>query len=78
VPCLVDGQVAGQELDVLLASDDDAKARVAGLVEAEGLRPVDAGPLHRARQLEQTGFLHVALQDTLGTGFGSALKIVTP
>jgi 8-hydroxy-5-deazaflavin:NADPH oxidoreductase len=76
---LVNGQVAGQQLDVLLASDDDdAKARVAGLVEAAGLRPVDAGPLRRARQLEQTGFLHMALQNALGTGFGSALKIVTP
>jgi NADPH-dependent F420 reductase len=76
---LVEGQVAGQQLDVLLASDDDdAKAQVVGLVEAAGLRPVDAGPLRRARQLEQTGFLHMTLQNTLGTGFGSALKIVAP
>jgi hypothetical protein len=34
--------------------------------------------LRRARQLEQLGFLHMALQDNLGSGYGSAIKIVTP
>src|SRR5215207_5548432 len=72
------GQVGGQQLDVFLAGDDeDAKATVSRLVEAGGLRAVDAGPLRRARQLEQLGFLHMALQDKLGTGFGSAVKVVT-
>jgi 8-hydroxy-5-deazaflavin:NADPH oxidoreductase len=75
---LVGGEVGGQPLDVLLAGDDDAKAEVAALVEAGGLRPVDAGPLRRARQLEHLGFLHMALQDTLGSGYGSAVKLVTP
>ena len=72
------GQVGGQQLDVFLAGDDeDAKATVSRLVEAGGLRAVDAGPLRRARQLEQLGFLHMSLQDRLGTGFGSAVKVVT-
>ena len=72
---LVTGQVAGQPLDVLIAGDnEDAKAAVAQLVEAGGLRPVDAGPLRRARQLEHAGFLHMALQQPLGTGFASALR----
>jgi NADPH-dependent F420 reductase len=76
---LVGGRVADQQLDVLLAGDDEAaKAAVADLVRAGGLRSVDAGPLRRARQLEQLGFLHMALQDSLGSGFGSAVKFVTP
>jgi 8-hydroxy-5-deazaflavin:NADPH oxidoreductase len=74
---LVGGEVGGQPLDVFVASDDpDAKKKVAGLIEAGGLRPVDAGPLRRARQLESLGFLHMTLQQPLGTGFGSAVKVV--
>lgn len=71
------GEVSGQQLDVLLASDDeDAKGTVASLVESSGLRAVDAGPLRRARQLEALGYLHMAVQEGLGTGYGSAVKIV--
>ena len=76
---LVEGEVDGMPLDVLLAGDDEgAKAEVASLVEAGGMRAVDAGPLRRARQLEHLGFLHMALQDTLGADGGSAVKFVTP
>jgi 8-hydroxy-5-deazaflavin:NADPH oxidoreductase len=72
------GEVSGQQLDVFLAGDNaDAKATVARLVNAGGLRAVDTGPLRRAQQLEQLGFLHMALQDKLGTGYGSAVKIIT-
>jgi predicted dinucleotide-binding enzyme len=74
---LNEGQVGGQPLDVFLAADDaDAKATVAGLVEDGGLRPVDAGPLRRARELEAAGLLHMSVQGTLGTGFTSALKVI--
>ena len=74
---LVSGEVAGQALDVLIAGDDDdAKRKVAELVAAGALRPIDVGPLRRARQLEQLGFLHISLQDRLGTGFGSAVKFI--
>jgi NADPH-dependent F420 reductase len=73
------GEVAGHRLDVLMAGDDqEAKASVAALVEAGGMRAVDAGPLRRARQLEHLGFLHMALQDVLGASFGSAVKFITP
>ena len=73
---LVAGEVAGEPLDVFLASDDkEAKAIVSKLVRDGGLRPVDAGPLRRARELEAAGLLHMSVQGTLGTGFGSALKI---
>ena len=75
---LREGAVAGQTLDVFLAGDDeDAKATIAQLAEDGGLRPVDAGPLGRARELEAAGLLHMTLQGTLGTGFGSALKILS-
>lgn len=75
---LVDGSVAGQPLDVLIAGDDEeAKSTVAELVEAGGLRAVDAGPLTRAHELEAVGYLHMALQDVLGTGYGSTVKILS-
>lgn len=75
---LTQGEVAGQTLDVLIAGDDDdAKARVAALARDGGLNPIDVGPQARARELEATGLLHMAVQNTLGSGFASALKIVT-
>ena len=73
---LVEGEVAGQQLDVLLAGDDaDAKRKVSQLVSDAGLRPIDAGPLRRAEQLEHLGFLHMSLQQPLELGFGSAVKL---
>jgi 8-hydroxy-5-deazaflavin:NADPH oxidoreductase len=74
---LVAGEVAGQALDVLIAGDDDeAKRKVASLVQAGGLRPLDVGPLKRARQLEQVGLFHMAVQDQLGSGFASTVKLL--
>jgi 8-hydroxy-5-deazaflavin:NADPH oxidoreductase len=75
---LVAGQVADQPLDVLVAGDDDqAKATVVELAKAGGLNAIDAGPLKRARELEALGFLHMTLQDGLGTGYGSAVKVIS-
>jgi hypothetical protein len=74
---LTSGEVAGQELDVLIAGDDEeAKAAVAALARDGGLRPIDAGPQKRARELEALGLLHMTLQGTLDTGYASAVKIV--
>lgn len=74
---LVSGQVAGQSLDVFIAGDDpQAKARLAEALKASGLRPIDVGPLMRARQLEGIGLLHITLQQTLGTNWASAVKIL--
>ena len=74
---LVAGQVDGQRLDVLIAGDDQAaKQQVAQLVADGGLRPIDVGPLRRAQQLEQLGFLHISLQQPLGLGFGSAIRLL--
>lgn len=74
---LLAGQVAGQPLDVFIAGDDaDAKAKVAQIVTDGGLRPVDTGPLSRARQIEGMQLLHIVTQATLGTNWGSAVKIL--
>ena len=75
---LGEGSVAGEALDVFIAGDDtDAKATVAGLARDGGLNPIDAGPLKRARELEAMGLLHMTLQNSLGTGFSSAIKIIS-
>lgn len=72
------GQVAGQPLDVFIAGDDaDAKGKVAQLVQDGGMRPVDTGLLNRARQIEGMQLLHITLQNTLGTNWGSAIKILS-
>ncbi len=61
----------------LTAGDDaDAKSRVAELVRDGGMRPVDTGPLSRARQIEGMQLLHIVTQETLGTHWGSADKIL--
>lgn len=74
---LTSGQVAGQSLDVFLAGDDaQAKERLSEAFKASGLRPIDAGPLRRARQLEGIGLLHITLQGTLGTNWASSVKIL--
>jgi predicted dinucleotide-binding enzyme len=74
---LTAGEVAGQPLDVFIAGDDEAaKAKVARLVQDGGLRPIDAGPLRRARELEALGYLHMAIQHTRDTLFTTAVKVL--
>ncbi len=73
---LLTGQVAGRPLDVFIAGDDaEAKNEIAQLVKDGGMRPIDTGPLSRARQIEAMQFLHITLQGTLGTNWGSAIEI---
>lgn len=56
------GRVGDLPTTVLVAGDDaDAKAALASVVEAGGLRAVDAGSLRRARELEALGFLQLTL-----------------
>jgi 8-hydroxy-5-deazaflavin:NADPH oxidoreductase len=75
---LVEGQVAGQPLDVLIAGDDEeAKETVAQLVRDGGLRAIDVGALERARHLEGLGFLGMMVQQPLGLNFQSAWKLVS-
>ena len=74
---LIAGEVGGQKLDVFIAGEDaDAKAKVSQLVTDGGMRAIDAGPLHRARQIESMQLLHIVLQGTLGTNWGSTVKIL--
>ena len=75
---LVAGKVAGQPLDVFIAGDDEeAKSKVAELVKDGGMRPIDTGPLSRARQIEAMQFLHIVTQGTLGTNWASTIKILS-
>jgi len=72
------GEVAGEPLDVFVAGDDEgAKAAVSDLASSGGLRPVDVGPTSRARELEALGLLHMSVQNTLGTGYASAVKVLS-
>jgi NADPH-dependent F420 reductase len=74
---LMAGEVADQPLDVFIAGDDaDAKAAVAQLVTDGGMRVVDTGPLSRARQIEAMKFLHIVVQENLGTNWGSTIKVL--
>jgi 8-hydroxy-5-deazaflavin:NADPH oxidoreductase len=76
---LVAGEVAGQQLDVLIAGDDEsAKQKVARLVEDGGLHAIDVGPLIRARELEHFGLLNITIQEPLGWGYKSAVKFHAP
>lgn len=59
---LASGRTGEATTAVLMAGDDaDAKASLASVLEAAGLRAVDTGGLRRARELEALGFLQIAL-----------------
>jgi len=74
---LIAGQAGGLPLDVFLAGDDaGAKATVAALVTAGGMRAVDAGPLRRARELEALQLLHMTLQGPLSLDWASGIKLL--
>ncbi|MFE9923826.1 NADPH-dependent F420 reductase [Streptomyces sp. NPDC005774] len=74
---LVTGEVAGRPLDVFVAGDDDAaKQAVSELVSSAGMRPLDVGPLRRARELEGFQFLHMASQERLGLNWSSGIAIL--
>ncbi|MET8113972.1 NADPH-dependent F420 reductase [Streptomyces prasinus] len=74
---LVTGEVAGRPLDVFVAGDDDAAKRtVSELVSSAGMRPLDMGPLRRARELEGFQFLHMASQERLGLNWSSGIAIL--
>ncbi len=57
------GSVARVPLDVFIAGDSEqAKLKVSSVVAASGLRPIDVGPLRRARDLEAMMLLVMGLQ----------------
>ncbi|MFI7547141.1 NADPH-dependent F420 reductase [Actinoplanes sp. NPDC049599] len=74
---LVSGELGGQPTTVLIAGDDtDAKALLAGVVSAAGLRAVDAGALKRARELEAVGFLQLTLAAAEKISWTGGLAVV--
>jgi predicted dinucleotide-binding enzyme len=59
---LAGGTVGDLTTTVQIAGDDtDAKALLAGVVTAAGLKAIDSGSLKRARELEAFGFLQISL-----------------
>ena len=67
----------GVQLDGYVAGDDpSAKAQVLELVRGVGLRPIDVGPLARARQLEALAFLNMALNIVNNGTWQSGWKLV--
>lgn len=69
--------VHGQMVDALYAGDDaDAKAVVASLIRAIGLRPVDAGSISGARELEALAWLNISLQLRTGGSWRSTFVLV--
>jgi 8-hydroxy-5-deazaflavin:NADPH oxidoreductase len=73
----VDPVTDGVQLDGFVAGDDaSAKAKVLELVRSIGLRPIDVGPLVRARQLEGLAFLNMALNIVNQGSWQSGWKLV--
>lgn len=61
------GTVAGQHLDVFIAGDSEvAKEKVSAAVAHAGMRPIDVGPLRRARELEAFMLVIMGLQVSPG------------
>jgi predicted dinucleotide-binding enzyme len=66
-------------VDGLFATDDpEAAETVADLIESIGLRPVNAGALARARELEALAFLNIQLQLRNGGSWDTAVTLVAP
>jgi NADPH-dependent F420 reductase len=75
---LVAGTVGPLRTTVLIAGDDaDAKDLLAGLVEAGGLRALDAGSLRRARELEAFGFLQITLAAANKVGWTDGFAVAS-
>jgi NADPH-dependent F420 reductase len=73
----VDPITDGVQLDGFVAGDDArAKSKVLELVRSIGLRPIDVGPLVRARQLEALAFLNMALNIVNQGSWQSGWKLV--
>ena len=73
----VDPTTDGVQLDGYVAGDNaSAKGKVLELVRSIGLRPIDVGPLVRARQLEGLAFLNMALNIVNQGSWQSGWKLV--
>lgn len=71
------GEIAGEQLDVFVASDhEDAKQEVLKLANNGNLRGLDVGPLAHAKYLEGMQLIHMALQNSLDSNWLSTIKIL--
>ena len=62
-------QIKGNKVSVFYASDDeDAKRKVADLINGMGFDAVDAGPLKAARNIEPMAMLNISLGYSMGHG----------
>ena len=62
-------QIKGNKISVFYASDDeDAKKKVADLINGMGFDAVDAGPLKAARNIEPMAMLNIGLGYNMGHG----------
>lgn len=75
---LAAGTIGVQKTTVLIAGDDaDAKATLAAAITAGGtVDAIDAGTLHRARELEALGFLQLTLAVTETVGWTGGFAVV--
>lgn len=74
---LASGSLGKEPTTVQIAGDDaDAKALLAQVVTAGGLRAVDAGSLRRARELEALGFLQMTLAASEKTSWSGGFALV--
>ena len=70
------GSVGGEKTAVLIAGDDAAaKAALSDLLEAGGVKAIDAGFLKRARELEALGFLQLTLAAAEKTSWTSGFAL---
>ncbi|MFG2013082.1 NADPH-dependent F420 reductase [Micromonospora sp. NPDC048868] len=74
---LAEGTVGPLTTTVLVAGDDaDAKATLVGVVNASGLKAIDAGSLKRAREMEALGFLQISLASNEKVSWSGGFGIV--
>ncbi|MBI2775800.1 MAG: NADPH-dependent F420 reductase [Chloroflexi bacterium] len=72
-----DPTAAGRTVDGFFAGDDAvAKATVAELARSIGLRPIDAGSLQGARQLEALAWLNISMQLRTNGAWNTSLVLV--
>lgn len=72
-----EGAVAGQQLSVFAAGDDEAARKaVLELGKAIGFDAIDGGPLQNARSLETLGYFNIQLGYVLGNGTNIGFKLV--
>ena len=62
----------GRKVQVFIAGDDEAKAKVSDLVKAAEFEPIDSGTLYNSRFLEPMGEMNILLGFFLGWGTSGA------